>query len=140
MKTRDSLREHLDICYLSTDEDRRLLDSELPLLLNTTNVRKICSFFDRNNSVFKWHYTMYARDSSDGPVNTITSIVSGEQVVRGPAVIVKDCPEHLWKELETKMNADTVAATLWYYHKSGVSPEEEFGERTLIRILGSQAP
>ncbi|KZV75916.1 hypothetical protein PENSPDRAFT_680643 [Peniophora sp. CONT] len=134
--SRNSLREYLEGCFLATEDDNRFVDGELADLLNRAHYSKVCSFFDRDERVFNWHYTMYARDDdSSEPVNAIASIVSGEKVVRGPVVITKDCPETLWSSLVTEMDVDKLAATLWWYKQSGRSARDEFGERTLIRML-----
>ncbi|KZV64043.1 hypothetical protein PENSPDRAFT_669305 [Peniophora sp. CONT] len=138
LENRNTLRDHLDGCYLAVDAERRLLANELPELLNSTQYTKVCSFFDRNKTIFAWHYTMYARRDSDGPTNKIASILNGGKTVRGPAVILKDCPASSWDTTDLTVNVDDVAATIWWYWKSGRDVEREFGEHTLIRILGTE--
>ncbi|KZV59099.1 hypothetical protein PENSPDRAFT_695438 [Peniophora sp. CONT] len=139
LKDRDTLRNHLDTCHLAVDSERRLLPSELPELLNSSQYIKVCSFFDRDQTIFDWHYTMYARRDCEEPINKIASVLSGGKVVRGPAVILKDCPADLWASLDTTVTMDNVVATIWWYWKSGKDVEHEFGERTMIRVLGGQA-
>lgn len=87
--------------------------------------------------VLDWYYSMYAEEKCDGPLNTAAAIVCERESPRGSVVIVKDCPAHKWDTLRTEVDAEEVTKTLWYYHRSGVSAEEEFGERTLLRILRS---
>lgn len=82
---------------------------------------------------------MYAAESCDGPLNEVAAIVCEREKPRGSVVIVKDCPLHKWSTLDTQINEEAVTKTLWYYHKSGVSAEAEFGERTLLRILSSSS-
>ncbi|KZV59148.1 hypothetical protein PENSPDRAFT_695386 [Peniophora sp. CONT] len=138
LKSRDNLRQHLDGGYLATDDDRRFLQHELADVLNSPQYKKVCSFFHRDPSVLDWYYSMYARESCDEPANAVAAIVCGKETPKGAVVIIKDGPADKWDMLKTEMDVDEVAKTLWYYHKSGVSAQAEFGERTLLRILMSE--
>ena len=137
LKSRDELRQHLDGGCLATDDDRRFLQNELEDVLNTTHYKKVASFFDRDPSVFDWYYSMYARKTCSEPPNAVAAIVCETEIPRGPVIIVKDGPADKWSTLDPEVDVDEVAKSLWYYHKSGVSAEAEFGERTLIRLLTS---
>lgn len=122
---------------MAVDDKGRFLQNELADLLNSARYKKIGSFFDRDPSVLDWYYSMYALETCDGPPNAVASIISGKEKSMGPVVIVKDGPADKWNTLRTTMDVEEVTKTLWYYHKSGVSVEAEFGERTLLRILSS---
>ena len=137
LESRDKLRQHLDGGCLATDDDRRFLQNKLADVLNTPHYKKIASFFHRDPSIFERYYTVYARKTCDEPPNVIAAIICGDEVPRGSVAVVKDGPADKWSALKTEMDVDELAKTLWFYHKSGVSAEAEFGERTMIRILGS---
>ncbi|VDB99266.1 unnamed protein product [Peniophora sp. CBMAI 1063] len=137
LQSRENLREHLDGACLAVDDHKHFLKDELAELLNTPRYKRVASFYDRDPSIFDWYYSVYACESCDGPTNTVAAIVCGQATPKGQVVIVKDCPAHKWDCLKTGVDADEVAKTLWYYHKSGVSAEAEFAERTLLRILSS---
>lgn len=132
---RDDLRQHLDGGCLAVDDDNHFLPHELADYLNTPRYARIGSFYDRDPSILNWYYSMYARVPCDGPLNAVSAIVCERETPRGPVVIVKDCPAHEWGALKTEIDVDELAKTLWYYHRSGVSAETEFGERTLLRML-----
>lgn len=133
------MKLYFEGCFLATDEEGRFAEGELADLLNCPHITKVCSFFDRDQRVFNWHYTMYAREGSTEPVNEIAGIVSGEKSVRGDVVIVKDCPAALWSSLVTEIKVDALVSTLWWYKQSGRSAADEFGERTMIRLLANEA-
>ncbi|VDC05043.1 unnamed protein product [Peniophora sp. CBMAI 1063] len=137
LKNRDQLREHLYEYCLSTGDDKRFRQGELADVFNTPHYKRVCSFFPRDPMVLDWYYTVYTRKSSKGSFNAVAAMVCEAQSPMGEAVIVKDCPADKWDVLNTEIDADELAKTLWFYHKSGTSAEADFAERTLLRMLVS---
>ncbi|KAI0032649.1 hypothetical protein K488DRAFT_85691 [Vararia minispora EC-137] len=136
LTTRDNLVRLLNALELPSDESGRISDETISEFLGC-DARQVCSFFDPKRSVFNWHYSLYAGRS--GTINDVANIVrTGTGLsIRGPAVVVKDSPQQLWHKLDTSISVAELAASLWTYHKTGMDVGQVYGERTLIRWLGT---
>lgn len=135
--TRERVRDHLDHCTLQTIDGGHIKAGEIEDLLRCDKIRVVGSFFDRDPRVYTWYYSMYARANNEGAYNAFANTVCKREhrPVRGPVVIVKDAPALYWDRLDKEVSAKTVTETLWYYMRSGVDAEEEFGMRTIMRML-----
>ncbi|KAI0027171.1 hypothetical protein K488DRAFT_91211 [Vararia minispora EC-137] len=136
LASRDTVAGLMNVLDLPCDDCGRISDEAIANFL-ACDARQICTFFDPKRTVYDWHYSMYA--GSSGTVNDVTSIVQKDKNnwIRGPAVVVKDTPRHLWQRLDTSVAVAELAASLWSYHKTGVDTAQVYGERALIRWLGT---
>ncbi|KAI0026548.1 hypothetical protein K488DRAFT_92346 [Vararia minispora EC-137] len=136
LASRDTVAGLMNVLDLPCDDCGRISDEAIANFL-ACDARQICTFFDPKRTVYDWHYSMYA--GSSGTVNDVASIVRKDRNnwIRGPAVVVKDTPRHLWERLDTSVAVAELAASLWSYHKTGVDAAQVYGERALIRWLGT---
>ncbi|KAI0033226.1 hypothetical protein K488DRAFT_70003 [Vararia minispora EC-137] len=136
LASRDNITCLMNVVDLPCDESGRISDEAISEFLGC-DARRVCSFFDPKRSVFNWHYSLYAGHS--GTINDVANIVqTGAGLsIRGPAVVVKDTPQQLWHKLDTSISVAELAASLWSYHKTGMDVAQVYGERALIRWLGT---
>ncbi|KAI0030119.1 hypothetical protein K488DRAFT_72432 [Vararia minispora EC-137] len=136
LASRDNITCLMSAHDLPCDKSGRISDEAISEFLGC-DARRVCSFFDPKRTVFNWHYSLYAGHS--GIVNDVANIVrTGTSLsICGPAVVVKDTPQQLWHKLDTSMSVAELAASLWTYHKTGIDAGQVYGERALIRWLGT---
>ncbi|KAI0312259.1 hypothetical protein OF83DRAFT_1067511 [Amylostereum chailletii] len=132
---------HMDLCDLCTDDSGNIADSEFADVLLSDKFKPVANFFDRNPRMVNWYYTLYALDAHAGTSpakNTVaSSVVEGPAAkITGPAIVVKNGPMDNWASIDTVISEVDLAQTLWWYYKSGVSVQEVFGERMIIRLYG----
>ncbi|VDB95735.1 unnamed protein product [Peniophora sp. CBMAI 1063] len=140
IKHREDVDDRVAPCILEADDDGRIRPGEIEDLLCCSTTRVVASFFDRDPAIYDWHHIALASNDGTGPVNEIVSALlgKGKDPVRGPVVVLKDAPWRHWARLDKGVDGPKVVQTLWYYMRSGVNVEEEFGTRTLIRLLAEK--
>lgn len=94
--------------------------------------------YDHDTRVDDWYYAFYhiPAASSNKP-NPIADIVKPRDhpPVCGPVLVVLNGPEDGMWEVNQRIRIDDLAKTIWWYHKSGNTVGDVFGQRELRRYV-----
>ncbi|KAI0028913.1 hypothetical protein K488DRAFT_73391 [Vararia minispora EC-137] len=136
LASRDNVTWLMDDLDLPCDDRGKIGDEAIAEFLGC-EVRRVCNFFDPKRTAYQWHYSMYA--GSTGDVNDVANVVRKDKntVIRGTVVVVKDAPERLWSASGTTVSVRDLAAAIWSYHRTGMDAAQVYGDRSLVRWLGS---
>ncbi|KAI0030508.1 hypothetical protein K488DRAFT_87706 [Vararia minispora EC-137] len=139
LRDRDTVTSLMDDLFLPSSTDGHIDDKEVAAVLKSAEVKQVCAFFNPKRTIYSWNYTMYGTNGDTGLPNEVASVVQkpGCPGFKGPVVVMKDAPVKAWKRLDTSISVKELAAAIWTYHKTGLDAAQVYGERSLVRWLGS---
>ncbi|KAI0057501.1 hypothetical protein BV25DRAFT_1812315, partial [Artomyces pyxidatus] len=119
----DDIRHHLDLCHVESKPEDPLSQEDLDAILGPGRHAHLCNFYDRTPFVYEWFYSAFhvSEPAPSRPKNAVAAVFArqGVEVVHGSVLIVKNGPAGGEWVRDVQIDADAVARTLWWYHRSG---------------------